>query len=131
MANTDGVWSTDNRFYRPQLDQLRSLTRTVRGDESPAVVCGDFNVSRESTLYDEFRRGSGLRDAFGGSCPPTFHAEYLPPRRTAHCIDFIFVTEPAEVGSTTLLFTGKRAMPSGPGHVSDHLGLQAQLSFRS
>ncbi|MFD7156869.1 endonuclease/exonuclease/phosphatase family protein [Kribbella sp. NPDC059898] len=125
MANTDGDWSAQNRFHRSQGDQLRALAAVVR---APAVVCGDFNVSRDSVLYDEFRVGAGVRDAFNGDCPPTFHAEYLPPGSSAHCIDFIFVTEPAEVSGATVLFSDKVAMPSGPGHVSDHLGLRAVIA---
>ncbi|WP_427888660.1 endonuclease/exonuclease/phosphatase family protein [Kribbella sp. GL6] len=127
MANTDGDWSVQNRFHRSQGDQLRALAAAVK---APAVVCGDFNVSRDSVLYDEFRVGAGVRDAFDGDCPPTFHAEYLAPGSSAHCIDFIFVTEPAEVSGATVLFSDKVAMPSGTGHVSDHLGLRAVIAAR-
>ena len=92
-------------------------------------MCGDFNVARASPLHRELRRRSGLRDAFDGECPPTFHAEYLAPGSTAHCIDFILVAEPIGVDDTDLLLTGKRTLPSGPGHLSDHIGPLAQLQI--
>ena len=126
-ANTDGDWSEGNRFRQVQGDQFDALAQAARADSSPAVVCGDFNVARSSTLHSELWRRSGLRDAFDGGCPPTFHTEYLPPGSTAHCIDFILVAEAIGVDSTDLLFTDKRTLPGGPGHVSDHIGLRAQL----
>ncbi|MGW7679571.1 endonuclease/exonuclease/phosphatase family protein [Kribbella sp. NPDC054772] len=120
VANTDGDWSAENRFFEVQRAQLGMLARSAT---PPAVACGDFNISRESPLYAEF----GLRDAFDGDCPPTFHADYLPPGSTPQCIDFIFVTPTIKVEHTALVFTDKHRLPSGPGHVSDHIGLLAQL----
>lgn len=126
-ANTDGDWSETNRFRQLQSDQLTTLAQTVTADSTPAVVCGDFNVARSSTLHDELRHRSGLRDAFDGQCPPTFHAEHLAPGSTPHCIDFILVAEPIGVAGTALLFTAKRPLPSGPSYLSDHIGLLAVL----
>ncbi|WP_202873439.1 endonuclease/exonuclease/phosphatase family protein [Kribbella capetownensis] len=122
-ANTDGNWSNHNRFHQLQRDQLLALAHAATADSSPAVVCGDFNVARSSTLHQELRQLSGLHDAFDGQCPPTFHADYLPQGSTAHCIDFILVAEPIDVADTALMFTDKRPLPSGPAHLSDHIGL--------
>ncbi|WP_405068906.1 endonuclease/exonuclease/phosphatase family protein [Kribbella sp. NBC_01510] len=126
-ANTDGDWSEHNRFRQLQRDQFTALAQAVAADNSPTVVCGDFNVAQASTLHRELRRRSGLRDAFDGECPPTFHAEYLPPGSEPHCIDFILVTETIEVDDTALLLTEKRPLPSGPTYLSDHIGLLARL----
>jgi hypothetical protein len=38
-------------------------------------VCGDFNIDRDSVLLREFLSKTGLADAFGGRCRPTFHSE--------------------------------------------------------
>ena len=130
-ANTDGDWSEHNRFRQLQSDQLTALAHAVTADSSPAVVCGDFNVARASTLHSELRRASGLRDAFDGHCPPTFHTDYLPPGTTAHCIDFILVTKAIDVDDTAFLFTNKRPLPGGPGYLSDHIGLLARLRIPS
>jgi sphingomyelin phosphodiesterase 2 len=126
-ANTDGDWSEHNRFRQLQRDQFIALAQAVTADSSPAVVCGDFNVARASTLHGELWRQSGLRDAFDGQCPPTFLAEYLAPGSKAHCIDFILVAEAIGVDDTDLLLTDKRTLPSGPGYLSDHIGLLARL----
>jgi len=130
-ANTDGDWSEHNRFRQLQRDQLTALAQAVIADSSPAVVCGDFNVARASSLHGELRHRSGLRDAFNDQCPPTFHTDYLPPGNTAHCIDFILVTEPIDVDDTDLLFTDKRPLPRGLSYLSDHIGLQARLQIPS
>jgi sphingomyelin phosphodiesterase 2 len=128
VANWDGDWSRASRFYPLHHAQLAALARTVRGIEGPAVVCGDFNVDRESSLFSEFMAGTGLTDAFGGQCPPTFRAEFLPTGKAPHCIDFILTAAGVTAESTGLLFTGQVPLPGGPGFVSDHIGLSARLA---
>lgn len=130
-ANRDGDWSPANRFYPLHRAQLDSLTRTLRDAATPAVVCGDFNVARDSALFSEFLDDTGLTDAFGGSCPATFHAEFLPAGATPHCIDFILTSDGVKTETATVLLAGKKPMPGGPGYVSDHIGLCATLTCRT
>ncbi|MEV6286494.1 endonuclease/exonuclease/phosphatase family protein [Kribbella sp. NPDC051770] len=115
-ANIDGDWSEQNRFRPLQAAQFNALAAIVGGD--PAIVCGDFNLPASSTLHAELLRRTGLRDAFQGDCPPTYHAEFLPAGRPAHCIDFVLVSPSISVRTRKLIFA------SGPPYVSDHLGLQ-------
>ena len=68
-------------------------------------------------------RPPGLADAFGGACPPTFRAEYLPADATPHCIDFILTAGEVKVEATALVFAEKEPL----GYVSDHIGLRARL----
>ncbi len=93
----------------------------------PAVVCGDFNVDRDSSLFGEFMEETALADAFEGKCPPTFRAEYLPAGKMPHCIDFILTATGVKAESVGLLLIGKVALPGGPGYASDHIGLYANL----
>jgi sphingomyelin phosphodiesterase 2 len=127
IANADGDWSTGNRFYPLHQAQLDALAQVVRSVGRVAVVCGDFNVPRDSSLFDEFITGTGLADAFKGSCPVTFHAEFLPPDSKSHCIDFILTTDEVRAEAATVIFAGKEQLPGGPGYVSDHVGLRASL----
>lgn len=60
VANKDGDWSRANRFYPLHQAQLAALARIVRGIRIPAVMCGDFNVDRGSSLFAEFVAGTGL-----------------------------------------------------------------------
>ncbi|MEV5965002.1 endonuclease/exonuclease/phosphatase family protein [Kribbella sp. NPDC051952] len=130
-ANTDGNWSEQNRFRQLQHDQLTALAQAVKADSSPTVVCGDFNVAQASTLHSDLRHQSGLQDTFNAQCPPTYHPKYLAPGNNPHCIDFILTTKDIEVTATNLLFTDHQALPTGPTHLSDHIGLSAQLHFPS
>ncbi|HEX6527586.1 MAG TPA: endonuclease/exonuclease/phosphatase family protein [Streptosporangiaceae bacterium] len=127
VANRDGDWSEANRFYPVHRAQLDALTRAIRAVPAPVVVCGDFNIARDSSLFAGFVASTGLTDAFGGRCPVTFRAEYLPAGATPHCIDFILTSEGVKAESAAVLFTGKAPLPGGPGYLSDHLGLCATL----
>jgi endonuclease/exonuclease/phosphatase family metal-dependent hydrolase len=127
LANTDGDWSAENRFAPVHRAQLGTLARVVADSQVPVVVCGDFNVDRDSVLFSDFASQTGLADAFGGRCPPTFRADYLPAGATPHCIDFILTRDGIKASSAEVLFAGKQELRGGPGYVSDHLGLRARL----
>jgi sphingomyelin phosphodiesterase 2 len=127
VANRDGDWSQTGRFYPLHCAQLAVLARMVRSVSAPTVVCGDFNIDRGSSLFSGFVTGNGLADAFEGSCPATFRAEYLPAGETPHCIDFILTADGVKAEAAGVVFTGKEPLPGGPGYVSDHVGLRASL----
>jgi len=127
VANRDGDWSRANRFYPLHRAQLAVVARLVKGVAAPAVVCGDFNIDRESSLFGEFLEDTGLADAFEGACPATFRVEYLPAGQTPHCIDFILTVGGVKAETATVVFAGKEPLSGGPGHVSDHIGLRARL----
>jgi sphingomyelin phosphodiesterase 2 len=128
VANTDGDWSPSNRFSPVHRAQLAAVARVVRNIPVPAVVCGDFNVDRDSALFGEFIAGSGLDDAFEGGCPATFRAEYLPAGETPHCIDFILTAGEIKAEAAEVLFEDRQILRGGTGYVSDHLGLLARLN---
>jgi endonuclease/exonuclease/phosphatase family protein len=123
IANHDGDWSEANRYYPLHRGQLAVLARVVNEAGPRAVVCGDFNVPRESSLFGGFTAATGLADAFAGACPPTFRAEYLPAGATTHTIDFILTAGGVTADSAALVFAGKEPL----GYVSDHIGLRARV----
>ena len=127
VANWDGDWSESNRFYPMHRAQLDVLTRVIASVPPPVIVCGDFNIDRDSSLFTGFLAATRLADAFDGSCPPTFRAEFLPPGEVPHCIDFILAADGIRAAAATVLFTGQQSLPGAPGFVSDHLGLSARL----
>lgn len=130
VANRDGDWSRAGRFYPLHRAQLDVLAQVVRGVPAPAVVCGDFNVDRDSCLFGGFLADTGLADAFDDGCPATFRAEYLPPGKTPHCIDFILASDRVNAEAAGVVFADKEPLPNGPGYVSDHVGLRADLVVR-
>jgi endonuclease/exonuclease/phosphatase family metal-dependent hydrolase len=125
VANHDGDWTAANRYYPLHRAELAVLAQVVSEAGPRAVVCGDFNISRESSVFGEFRAATGLADAFAGACPPTFRAEYLPAGATAHCIDFILTAGEVTAESAAPVFAEKEPL----GYVSDHIGLRARLSL--
>jgi endonuclease/exonuclease/phosphatase (EEP) superfamily protein YafD len=127
-ANADGDWSSGNRFTSLHRQQLASLAAVVQSLQPPVVVCGDFNIARDSDLHRDFLEKTQLADAFGGQCAPTFRSGYLPDGRTAHCIDFILVSPAVATKDTHLMFTAPMPLRSGTeSFLSDHLGLCATL----
>jgi hypothetical protein len=93
------------------------------------VVCGDFNIDRDSALFGQFIADTALDDAFEGSCPPTFRAEYLPAGARPRCIDFILTAGEIKAETAEVLFPGEQVLRGGAGYVSDHVGLLARLHF--
>lgn len=120
LANTDGDWSTGNRFHAIHRAQLTALAQLIEGT---CIVTGDFNIPRHKPLFQGFLATTGLVDTFGGNCPPTFQLSYLPAGLHSQCIDFI-LTAGLTTESTEVLFEDE--VPA-LGYVSDHLGLQARL----
>ena len=124
-ANRDGDWSPASRYRPLQHAQLSALAALAREIPGPVAMCGDFNIARDSELFDGFMAGTGLADAFSGSCPPTFRPEYLEHGRQPRCIDFILTSGPVKAEHASVMFTGQPEPGGEP--VSDHLGLQAVL----
>jgi endonuclease/exonuclease/phosphatase family metal-dependent hydrolase len=127
VPNRDGDWSRANRFFPLHQAQLGVLARVVGTVTAPAVVCGDFNVDRDSVLLQGFLSRTGLADAFSGQCPATFHSEYLGPSARAHCIDFIMASPHVQAGITRVLFDSKQDLRGRREYLSDHVGLYARL----
>lgn len=127
VANRDGDWSRANRFFPLHQGQLGVVARVAGAATGPVVVCGDFNVDRDSVLLEGFLSETGLADAFSGQCPATFHPEFLDPPEPAHCIDFILVSPQIKAGNTRVLFDSKQILQGRREYVSDHIGLYARL----
>lgn len=126
-SNRDGDWSQAARFYPLHRAQLAVIAQVVRSIAVPTVVCGDFNIDRDSPLFGGFLADTGLADAFDGNCPATFRAEYLPAGATPHCIDFILTADGVKAEAAAMVFAAMEPMPGGQAYVSDHVGLRASL----
>ena len=127
VANRDGDWSQANRFFPLHQGHLGVVARVAGATTAPAVVCGDFNVDRDSVLLRGFLSETGLADAFSGQCPATFHPEYLDLPQPAHCIDFIVTSPQVKAGITRVLFDSKQVLRGREEYLSDHIGLYARL----
>jgi endonuclease/exonuclease/phosphatase family metal-dependent hydrolase len=126
LANTADDWSDGSRTSRAQAAQLADLGRIVGAQDCPVIVAGDFNMPATAPAFRAFLAGAGLADTFGGACPPTFRARFLPPGTVPHCIDFILGPDGVQVEDHGVLFADDSA---GIDSVSDHLGLYATLTI--
>jgi hypothetical protein len=78
----------------PRFARLRALLKgalVTRLDEAGVCVVNTHLLANVDGDWSESSRNQ-LVDAFGGECPPTFHAEYLDPGSTPHCVDLILST---------------------------------------
>jgi len=130
LANTDGDWSKQNRFYSAQAAQMSQLQAICAqyGNAEPCILTGDFNLAKTSDLYDGFREKGKWNDVFNGENRPTFHQEFLPAARKPQCIDYILyrgsLLKPEE---SRYLFANKVVVKDKPLYLSNHAALQAKF----
>lgn len=133
-ANYRGNWANDNSYTRTEHNQLVQLAEIVSRQPAEALViaCGDFNVPRESTLYHDFVRDSGMIDPMAGDTRPTYRPLPGLPARFALPIDFTFVRLPQQTAveiASDLRFAERVALGKGHAYLSDHIGLELRVSW--
>jgi exonuclease III len=132
-ANRDGDWSADNRHFALQRAQLTMLHDVLRGAHPElTILSGDFNVASSGPLYPLVVDGGRWHDPFAPADPATFHAELLPPGRSAQRIDYLLVAADAArypVTDTALLLDEPVELPGGRAFMSDHVALRACVAL--
>lgn len=133
--NKDGDWSIGNRFYslhKAQLVTLNELADQARFRDSVVIMSGDFNLAKDCDLFPAFAREGGWTDVFDDDASQTFHAEFLSPGRTAHCIDYLLVRDPLgrfKADDASLIFKEKVMLNNKKlAYVSDHMGLRGSFN---
>lgn len=136
--NGDFKWTSNNRFYsfiKSQLTQIAKVVNDIGSANSKIIVTGDFNTDKKSLLYKNFIRDSRLLDVFDHHSLPTMHQEFLPKRKLAKTIDYVFLRSARskqEIKSTNYLFTKKYLIKNGKQrYLSDHIGLFTNFLFKS
>ncbi len=103
--------------WRQRKRQIQQLIDVVSGKENPLIVLGDMNCGWG-------RRNGSLRDLASHlklhTHRPTAKIATFPARRPRRRIDWIFVSEELEILQYRSL----------PDHVSDHLGVVAEVAIR-
>lgn len=127
--------SHSNQLCPTHLEEIHQLVKTINrnANQNPIIICGDFNISKQSNLYQTFLRLSQTKDIFSKTHSATYHREYLPHSRKAHCIDYIFIYDPQEkltVKKKKLVFTQKYTTSNNSvRYLSDHVGLLTQFQL--
>jgi endonuclease/exonuclease/phosphatase family metal-dependent hydrolase len=131
-ANYSANWSKTNRFARQEYRELLQLAEVVQQQPPDAlvIVCGDFNIPRGSWLYQSFLEASGLLDPLAGNHQPTYRPHPALPARYAAAIDFTFYRPLPDLHvESRLCFQEKVTMGKRHIHLSDHLGVELELSW--
>lgn len=135
--NTDHDYSREskfNRFTEAQIDQLTELIDQYTNTRADCLIAGDFNTEKGSHAYNKFLTYAQVRDIFSNHSTPTQHQEYIPKKQTVKRIDFIFLTSKfikLTIDNAKHLFTEKVLINKRrEAYLSDHIALQANLTFR-
>ena len=122
-ANKKADWSRAQPFTKVQQAELRETAAAVRRIESgePVVMVGDFNVPRESWLFDEFVTASGLTDTLHGSPEPTYRPT---PRWPGAALDQALVSRHLSATPELVLKDDSVRLADGrTAYLSDHYGI--------
>jgi len=134
MANMDGKWSKENRYYPAHQDDMRQIAALVQqltNQEQHLLISGDFNIPKHSDLYPLFVAHSLAIDVFGEDDTPTYRPENSGFRGKPHCLDYIFYRSTTlQAQSHTHILQEERPLANGEkSYLSDHIGLMAEFSL--
>lgn len=131
--NMDYDHSKDNRYAQiseAQLTQLTEITKQFVKEGKHVLIGGDFNIDKNSYLYDLFFKQSHEIDLFKKYDSPTKIQEFYPKGKHVERLDYLFhvgTTKPKNI-TTTHLFTKKMKINrTTTTYLSDHIGLKATL----
>lgn len=125
-ANRAADWSKAAPFTRIQQAELARLAKTVRRIDSgePVIAVGDFNVPRDSWLFEGFEAASGLRDAFNGDAATTYRPV---PGWDGAALDQVLVTPGLAAKGEVVLQDKVRMADGRERFLSDHYGVAATV----
>uniref|UniRef100_A0A6B2LES8 Endonuclease/exonuclease/phosphatase domain-containing protein n=1 Tax=Arcella intermedia TaxID=1963864 RepID=A0A6B2LES8_9EUKA len=137
LLNTHLYW--DNHQPQVQIDEMSTLLnrlKSVNVDQSPTLICGDFNFLPNGESYN-FLTQRGFKSAFENyktNQHPPFTSKAKAPGK---CIDYIFYktnTIPT-ITVAKLVDLGEESLSNhyipNQGHPSDHLPISAHFNFSS
>ncbi len=134
-ANYNANWSRANRYALLEQAQLRRLAAVVNdiSSDSIVIICGDFNIPRQSWLYSEFVELTGVFDPLAKDTKPTQYLSPWLPSQYHMAIDHVFVRLPAQMDlaiAARLRFENKIRLTTGRmARLSDHMAIQLGIEW--
>jgi sphingomyelin phosphodiesterase 2 len=130
--NSDHDWSRSNRYIPILKSQLSEIGRTLELlKNAPVILVGDFNMPKNSDLYQLFVASTGLLDVFKSDTTPT--CRNIHPLQTGDVgrIDYIFTNQNTiHIQKSENILTDKFAItPKVTKFLSDHIALKADLTI--
>lgn len=135
IANYAADYGRTGRPALRQQSQLRQLASDIQALPADALIMlvGDFNLPRDSWLYEEFLEASGMEDTLAGDRRPTYRPLPGVPAHYALPIDFVFIRRPQNLHLTTTsdLCLDRPVKLVGNYHnfLSDHLGIISKFTW--
>jgi len=125
-ANSAADWSKAAPFTRVQQAELARLAQAVRRIDSgePVIAVGDFNVPRDSWLFEGFEAASGLRNAFNADAATTYRPV---PGWHGAALDQVLVTPGLPAKAEVVLQDKVRMADGRERYLSDHYGVAATV----
>ena len=125
-SNRHADWSRAAPFTKVQQRELAALAGSLRRIDSgePVVAVGDFNVPRDSWLFEGFLAASGLRDVFDGDAATTYRPV---PGWDGAALDQVVVTPGLEATAELVLKDKVRTADGQDRYLSDHFGVAATI----
>lgn len=129
--NSDHDWSANNRYLPyllSQLDQLNQFIKDVK-KRSSYILGGDFNMPKDTHIYDQFISESKVHDVFEKDYFPTYHEHFLPRGARVGRLDYLFYGGNMKIRNSSYIFQKPVTVNGKKLYVSDHLGLIATFSL--
>lgn len=125
-SNRHADWSRAAPFTRVQEEELARLAAQLRRIDSgePVVAVGDFNVPRDSWLFEGFLAASGLHDVFDGDAATTFRPV---PGWDGAALDQVVVSPGLKATAELVLKDKVRTSDGQDRYLSDHFGVAATI----
>lgn len=132
-------WTPKNKLYptvKSQVMEAASLINKLSVENKTLILAGDFNMGKDTKLYNAFIKATNMTDPFKLFSIPTYQVEklhyFFKAKRSAR-IDYVFFkkgSEQLEVTGTTHMFDKRLRLKNNQlSFLSDHIGLKADLKF--
>lgn len=135
-SGADQIWSDHSKFHNLKLLQLNQLALAITEEKKQdhnVLTAGDFNIHKNSTLYNEFLSRSESIDLFNNFSQPTVHKAFLPQEALEPRLDYIFANFKNIViqkNSKKHFFDSKvKLTDKRTGYISDHIALFTKLTL--
>ena len=127
-----------NRLYnliKKQSEEAAEVVNRYTKNGEPVIVAGDFNIAKDSELYNNFLRKTKLHDIYKKEEQPTYDPNRIDffYRSPADRCDFIFITSGKQDLHPSLLSYAfekeERLSNNKKSYLSDHIGLHCILKI--
>ena len=134
-------WSEKNPYFqsvRAQVEEAIQIVNEMAAEGNAVIVVGDFNMAKNSMLYERFIKSTNSNDIFREYSHPTYYRDrlnYLFKGKKSDRIDYIFLKngrQKIDVISTSHFFDKEVPLSNRKkSYLSDHIGLKVNLSLQT